>query len=108
MIWVPVNSHHIYIVNGSNWIYADHFDIGSYETTVDVCVHGQNGQCYGNAKTLGSVRFVVEANSKRLFPHGSNYYFDSRAAYVDDIALATGVSNSIPFFDNYYSQLYVS
>ena len=110
---MPSNSpRYIYIVEGSNnWIYADFFDIGEYNATVRVCLYvGVRYSCFGWSIELGSVRLIVGANSKRLFPHGGQYYLDSRADHdnVDDISVALSVSNSIPFFNEQYNQLYVS
>ena len=114
-IYVPTNSpnYFYFIEDSNNWIYADYFDIGEYDTRVRVCLYsGERYRCIGRSIDLGSVRLIVEPNSKRLFPHGEDYYLDSRAghegAHVDDISVAVRVPNSIPFFDEYYNQLYVS
>ena len=112
MIEVPgVLPYKIYIGNDSDWIYADHFDIGSYNATIQVCgLNLQNGCYQNNITSLGSVILVVEAHSKRLFPHGNDYYYlDIRPAEdEDDVALTIRFSNSFPFFDSYYNQVYVS
>lgn len=101
-------SYKIYSGNDSDWIYADHFDIGSYNATVQVCRYLDN-RCYKSLLSLGNVSLVVEPHSKRLFPNGIHYYFDIRPAEdEDDAALTIRFSNSFPFFDNYYNQLYVS
>ena len=98
----------MYIIEDSRWIYADFLDIRSYNATVRVCLHAGRNYCFGTPINLGSVRFIVKTNSKSFFPNGMQYYLDSRAEHVDDIALAVRVSNSLPFFDENYSQLYVS
>lgn len=102
--------YRFYIIEDSNnWIYADYFDIGNYSANISVCLYaGFRYYCFGSSIDLGSVRLIVGPNSKRLFPHGEDYYLDNRAEDVDDVALAVRVSNSLPFFDNYYNQLYVS
>ena len=92
-IYVPSNSpRYIYIIEGSNnWIYADFLDIGEYNATVSVCLNaGGRYFCFGQTIELGSVRLIVGANSKRLFPHGGHYYLDSKADHdnVDDISVA--------------------
>lgn len=105
-VYVPGRS--VYITQDYNWIYADFFDVGTYSARVWVCIHARGNSCFGTSILLGSVRLVISANSKRLFPSGIRYYLDSRAEHVDDIALAVRVSNSLPFFNEYYNQLYVS
>ena len=112
-IYVPsISPSYIYVIEGSNnWIYADFLDVGEYNANVRVCLYsGFRYSCFGWTIDLGSVRLIVGNNTKRLFPNGGNYYLDSRADHegVDDISVAVSVSNSIPFFDEYYSQLYVS
>ena len=109
IIEVPgVLPYKIYSGNDSDWIYADHFDIGSYNATVQVCRYLDN-RCYKSLLDLGSVTFVVEPHSKRLFPNTIYYYLDIRPAEdEDDAALTFRFSSSFPFFDNYYNQLYVS
>ena len=112
-VYVPTYyPYYFYFVEEfNNWIYADYFDIGEYGMTVRVCLYaGERNRCIGRSIDLGSVRLIVEYNSKRLFPHGEDYYLDSRAGHegVDDISVAVRVSNSIPFFDENYNQLYVS
>ena len=110
-IHIPTyNPSYVHIIEDSNnWIYADYLDVGNYSVNVSVCLYaGIKYYCFGSSIDLGSVRLVVEPNSKRLFPYGNNYYLDSRAEDVDDIALAVRVSNSLPFFDKYYNELYVS
>ena len=100
--------YRIYVGNDSDWIYADHFAIGSYNATIQVC-RNFNYNCYGNPKNLESVTLVVEPHSKRLFPNGIDFYLDIRPAEnEDDAALTIRFSKSFPFFDSYYNQLYVS
>ena len=111
MIEVPgVLPYKIYIGNDSDWIYADHFDIGNYNATIRVCRNLQNSCFQNNITDLGSVILVVEPHSKRLFPNGNDYYYlDIRPAEdEDDVALTIRFSNSFPFFDSYYNQVYVS
>lgn len=109
MIEVPgVLQYKIYIGNDSDWIYADHFNIGRYSATVTICRNLYN-QCFQSILDLGNVTLVVNPHSKRLFPNTIYYYHDIRPAEnEDDAALTIRFSNSFPFFDNYYNQLYVS
>ncbi len=84
-------------------IFADYFGVDSHSLVVTIC-----NSVFGNCnETTVSIALTVNPHPHRLFPFGLSYGQDA-IEYADDSVRSVYVTNGIPFWDRYYSRVYVS